>query len=227
MSKVRNTAQQAIDLFYLQYATSADFLQNDWWERQALITRNQIINEEFVASKKGDIDSQQELASLYEYFDADVTKVKGTENYEAIIPVPFFIFQFDRFSSGVQYISPTKTACGELIRIRKAEAWAACKSPIKNVAYWYADAMKIIFVNIKAGCLKKVNIALIPSFDCADNMSEQIIPDGIEGKVIAAVVAQAFDAWMRRNGKIDQTNDQNQNVNSDQSGNVFKNERTA
>lgn len=228
MSKVRDTAQAAMDTFYNQYRTATDFWDNSFFERECVMVRNDMLNTEFVTSKKGDIDDQQEISSsLIEYFDADVTKVEGTDEYEAKIPVPIFVFQYDRFQYGLQYISPNKISCGELRRIRRAEAWAACKSPIKNVVYWWVDSNKVKFINVQAGCLKKVTMALIPSLDAA-NICDSIIPDGIESKVKDIVVAKAFDAWMRRNGKMDMTNDGNGNTagSGKEAGDVLKNQRT-
>lgn len=222
MINVALVAQQVLDYFYQDVPSTEDATVIDlgFAINECLSARNFLLEEEFKEERKMDIGLYGDdypltliSAEWAEPFRADLVFDEELNEWYAPIPVAIFSFPYDRYSLGVQNITPLGE-CNDLLRIRLNEAWVACAFDVTaDSVSWYVQGNRVVFKNISKGCFKKVIMYLIPSYsDCDyDKRCTAIIPDGKEFKIKQLVLESMYRAYQVRLGKIDVMANQNPN----------------
>lgn len=191
-------AQNALDLFYQDYAPANAFFQLDDFIRECGATlgeyyrqgyeteyarlRSEGLNDDLVTFDEGVLNEQ-------------ILKVK---NNEAILEKNVFSFPYDKSSVGYQYVFSTDPKSCPLERAALTLVWQFPYIPYTHRIFWWADKGKLKFFTNSNSSLQEVRLLYVPAISADMEVPDALTRTVIDGTVKVfrdkVVVKQSIDS---------------------------------
>lgn len=218
MGLLSSLAQNLMDSYYQNYATSDDFFELYHFKYIGGIAYAALLQDEYEKSYKlhAQLEGIPQAELNPEWFIHQKISIKRKNDitqFEAEMPCeslnPVFSFRFDKSNCGIKDIIPDNGTCKDFIRMSFDEKWKLNLLPPSPEIYWFFLGNKVYFSNIRCG-LTEATIVYIPSLDYVINHDGHL-PDAIEYLIFEKALTIMLQA--RAGVVIDTSIDGNPNKN--------------
>jgi hypothetical protein len=208
---VHNTiaAQDAMDLFFTNYRTPADFFQLEDFER---VTAGIVGNLYSQGYRKDYDEFRQEKKDEVVSFDPAIlndqllTVERKDGELFSKLERPCMSFLYDEQGIGVQDVRSIKPLNGvKFERTTTGAQWQLEYVPNCNIVFWYLEREKIKYINKSSCNIQQVKILYVPSILDPDFL----VPDGVYSFVVTTAAATIKEIVKGTIPKM--SNDQNPN----------------
>lgn len=229
---VYDLAQQLEDSFYQSFKPADAFLTIDDFALKVGDETNGLLEEEFLVQWK----INQQRGNPYANFihinpfwlkriTVDIKEDKERHEWYAEICEPIFEFPMDEYGNGVQDVKPYGQKCAEFVRILNHQIWQYCLTATSPIILYVVENCRIKLLNFDGACTEKLDVLIVPS-QSAIPINERTLPDGKASEIYERVMSRVWRDYGARLGKIDMTNDGNENAQPIESGAVYDNLKT-
>lgn len=224
---VSHIAQMVQDSFEQSFAPQDSFFRDIDYQLRVIDARDAMLEDEFLVQWK----YNQARGNQYSEFihinpfwlkriTIDLEHDKELGEWYANICEPVFEFPMDECGYGVQEVHPYGQKCAEFVRILNHQSWQVCLTATSSIVLYSVQNCKIVLHNFDGFCTSKLDVMIVPS-QAALPINEQTVPDGKADEIREMVISKMWRDYSARLGKINMTNDGNQNPQPVESGAIY------